>query len=82
MRGCVTVDEMDVIEAEFNDGVLRPMRRLPLRPGERVGIVVGRRPDPLRWDLARLSKVIRDEDTLTEEGLAEWETTLSREDQS
>ena len=82
MRGCVTVDEMDVIEAEFNDGVLRPMRRLPLRPGERVGIVVVRRPDPLRWDLARLSKVIRDEDTLTEEGLAEWETTLSREDQS
>jgi predicted DNA-binding antitoxin AbrB/MazE fold protein len=42
---------MEVIEAEFNDGVLRPMRRLPLRPGERVGIVVVRRPDPLRWDL-------------------------------
>jgi len=77
---CVTVDRMEVIEAEFKDGVLRPMRRLPLRPGERVGIVVVRRPDPLRWDLARLSKVIRDEDTLTKAGLAEWETTLSRED--
>jgi len=43
---------MEVIEAELKDGVLRPMLRLPLRPGERVGIVVVRRPDPLRWDLA------------------------------
>jgi len=76
----VTVDRMEVIEAEFNDGVLRPVRRLRLRPGERVGIVVVRRPDPLRWDLARLSKVISDEDTLTEAGLAEWEATLSHED--
>jgi predicted DNA-binding antitoxin AbrB/MazE fold protein len=56
---------MEVIEAEFNDGVLRPMRHLPLRPGERVGIVVVRRPDPSRWDLNRLSKVVPDEDTLT-----------------
>ena len=58
------------------------MRRLRLRPGEQVGIVVVRRPDPSRWDLDRLSKVVRDEDTLAEAGLAEWETTLSREDQS
>ena len=72
---------MEVIEAEFNEGVLRPVRRLPLRPGERVGIVVVRRPDPLRWDLARLSKVIPDEDTMAEAGLAEWEATLRREDQ-
>jgi predicted DNA-binding antitoxin AbrB/MazE fold protein len=73
---------MGVIEAEFNDGILRPMRRLPLRPGELVGIVVVRRPDPLRWDRARLSKVIPDEDTLTEAGLAEWDTALSYEDRS
>jgi predicted DNA-binding antitoxin AbrB/MazE fold protein len=78
----VTFDRMDVIEAEFNDGVLRPMRRLPLRPGEKVGIVVIRRPDPLRWDLTRLSKVIPAEDTLTEAGLSDWETTLSHEDRS
>jgi predicted DNA-binding antitoxin AbrB/MazE fold protein len=31
---------MEIIEAEFENGVLRPTRRLPLRPGERVGIVV------------------------------------------
>jgi predicted DNA-binding antitoxin AbrB/MazE fold protein len=73
---------MGVIEAEFSDGVLRPIRRLPLRPGERVGIVVVRRPDPSRWDLARLSQVIPDEDALTEAGLTEWEAALSREDRS
>src|SRR6266446_3972300 len=76
----VTVDRMEVIEAEFNDGVLRPMRRLRLRPGERVGIMVVRRPDPLRWDLARLSRVVQDEDALAEAGLAEWEATLRHED--
>lgn len=73
---------MEVIEAEFVDGVLRPTRRLALRAGERVGIVVMRTPDALRWDLARLSKVIPDEGTLTEAGLTEWETTLSHEDRS
>lgn len=66
----INVDQMEMFEAEFNDGVLCPMRRLRLRPGERVGIVVVRRPDPSRWDLARLSKAIRDEDTLTEADLA------------
>jgi predicted DNA-binding antitoxin AbrB/MazE fold protein len=78
----VTVDRMELIEAEFNDGVLRPMRSLPLRPGERVGIVVVRRPDPLRWDLARLAKVNPEEVSLTEAGLAEWDAALSREDRS
>jgi len=73
---------MGVIEAEFNDGVLRPMRHLALRPGERVGIVVVRRPDPLRWDIARLSKVAPDEDALAEAGLAEWENALLHEDGS
>ncbi len=43
------------------------MRRLSLRPGERVGIVVIRRPDPARWDLGRLSKAA----AADEEGLAE-----------
>jgi predicted DNA-binding antitoxin AbrB/MazE fold protein len=73
---------MEVFEAEFTDGVLRPTRHLPLRPGEKVGIVVVRRPDPSRWDLARLSKVVPEEETLAEAGLGEWETTLRREDGS
>lgn len=72
---------MAIIEADFDDGVLRPVRRLPLRPGERVGIVVVRRPDPARWDLVRLSKQSGDDDQkLTEEGLADWAAALDRED--
>ena len=72
---------MEIIEAEFNNGVLRPMRRLPLRPGERVGIVVVRRPDTARWDLARLSKAATaDDEKLAEEGLGEWGNALDRED--
>lgn len=71
---------MAVIEAEFDNGVLRPVRRLPLRPGERVGIVVVRRPDPARWDLARLSKLSGDDQKLAEEGLGDWAAALDRED--
>lgn len=56
------------------------MQRLALRPGERVGIVVVRRPDPARWDIARLSKRNHDEDRLAESGLGEWGTALNRED--
>jgi len=72
---------METIEAEFENGVLRPMRRLALRPGERVGIVVVRRPDAARWDLARLSRAVTaDDERLAEAGLGEWADTLDRED--
>lgn len=72
---------MGIIEAEFRDGVLRPSRRLSLRSGERVGIVVVRRPDPTRWDLQRLSRAAdADEKRLAEEGLGEWADALDRED--
>jgi predicted DNA-binding antitoxin AbrB/MazE fold protein len=72
---------MTVIEAEFEDGVLRPIHRLPLRSGERVGIVVVRRPDPARWDVARLAKQATDEDLQrAEEGLDAWADALDRED--
>jgi predicted DNA-binding antitoxin AbrB/MazE fold protein len=72
---------MEIIEAEFENGVLRPMRRLALRPGERVGIVVVRRPDPSRWDLDRLSKSgAADDERLAEQGLGDWADALDRED--
>jgi predicted DNA-binding antitoxin AbrB/MazE fold protein len=72
---------MGMIEAEFENGVLRPIRPLPLRPGERVGIVVVRRPDSARWDFARLSKAAAvDEEKLAEIGLADWADALERED--
>lgn len=72
---------MEIIEAEFENGVLRPLRRLALRPGERVGIVVVRRPDPARWNLDRLSQAATAEDKkLAEEGLSDWAAALARED--
>jgi predicted DNA-binding antitoxin AbrB/MazE fold protein len=71
---------MELIEAEFENGILRPMRRLALRPGERVGIVVVRRPDPARWDLNRLSKGSTEDEKLAEAALADWADALERED--
>lgn len=73
---------METIEAEFEDGVLRPVRRLRLLPGERVGIVVVRRPDPARWDLSRLAKTAAtgDDERLAEEGLGGWAAALDGED--
>ena len=72
---------MSIIEADFENGFLRPTSPLRLRPGERVGIVLLRRPDPARWDIARLSKgATPDEDVLTEAGLAGWTAALDDED--
>ena len=45
------------VEADYEDGVLRPVKPLRLRPGERVHIIVRRQSDPARWDLERLAKV-------------------------
>jgi predicted DNA-binding antitoxin AbrB/MazE fold protein len=66
-----------LVEAECENGVLRPVEHLALRPGERVSLMVLRRADPRRWDLARLSSISHEEDlTLSEEGLAEWANSL------
>ena len=63
-----------LVEAQYDNGVLRPAERLSLRPGERVNLMVVRRPDPRRWDLARLST--QEDLTLSEQGLAEWASSL------
>ena len=66
-----------VVQAQYEDGVLRPAERLGLRPGEQVSLIVVRRPDPSRWDLARLAKTANEEDLgLAEQGLAEWVAEL------
>ena len=70
-------DGVRLVEAQYEDGVLRPAERLGLRPGERVNLMVLRRPDPRRWDLARLSSISNQEDlTLSEPGLADWANSL------
>jgi predicted DNA-binding antitoxin AbrB/MazE fold protein len=70
-----------LVEAQYEDGVLRPAERLSLRSGERVNLIVVRRPDPGRWDLARLAKT-RCGEALAEQGLAEWASALEDEEKS
>ena len=68
---------MRLVEAQYENGVLRPVERLGLRPGERVNLMVMRRPDPRRWDLARLSSHSNQEDvSLAEQGLSDWADSL------
>lgn len=66
-----------LVEAQYENGVLRPVERLGLRSGERVNLIVVRRPDPRRWDLARLSGAANQDDvSLSEQGLADWANSL------
>ena len=68
---------MRIVEARYEDGVLRPAERLGLRAGERVNLIVVRRADARRWDLTRLATTSGEEDlTLAEQGLAEWAKDL------
>jgi predicted DNA-binding antitoxin AbrB/MazE fold protein len=77
------MQSMRPIEALYEDGLLKPKTPLPLRPGERVGVILLRHPDPKRWNLERLAKVGRDEDlALAEQGLAQWCDALDAEDRS
>ena len=72
-----------VVQAQYEDGVLRPAERLSLRPGEQVSLIVVRRPDPSRWDLARIAKTANGEDlALAEQGLAEWAGELDATERS
>jgi predicted DNA-binding antitoxin AbrB/MazE fold protein len=72
-----------LVEAQYENGVLRPSEQLGLRPGERVNIIVVRRPDPAGWDLARLAKIGNGDDlALAEPGLAEWGSELEAKDRS
>jgi predicted DNA-binding antitoxin AbrB/MazE fold protein len=70
---------MRVVEAQYEKGMLRPSTPLALRPGERVHLIVLRKPDPSRWDLARLAKSsASDEAALTEQGLEDWAARLDQ----
>ena len=72
---------MRFIEARYEGGLLKPEAPLALTPGERVGLIVVRHPDPRRWDLERLAKSTGEEDrAFAEQGLADWADALDRED--
>lgn len=70
---------MGPVDALYENGLLRPMSPLPLLPGERVAVIVVRKADPARWDLARLA-AHGDDLALAEAGLGEWAAALDRED--
>lgn len=68
------------VAARYEDGILRPEQPLRLRPGERVALIVVRRPDPARWDLARLAATGGDDAALANAGLDAWAQALDDED--
>jgi predicted DNA-binding antitoxin AbrB/MazE fold protein len=67
-------------DADYENGMLRLLQPLPLNKGERVQVIVLRRGDRERWDIARLSRGNTEETALASEGIADWADTLDRED--
>lgn len=71
---------MRPVEARYEDGVLKPDKPLPLRAGDRVGVILLRRPDPARWDLQRLGAASSEDEGLASTGLEQWVDDLDAED--
>lgn len=72
---------MKPVEASYEKGLLRPAKPLPLGEGEHVRVIVLRRANPSRWNLARIAAVAGDEDVeLSEAGLDQWAAALDSED--
>ena len=71
---------MRPVDALYENGLLRPVSPLPLRSGERVAVIVVRRPDSSRWDFTRLASHADEDLAVAEAGLDEWAAALDRED--
>ena len=71
---------MRPVDALYENGLLRPVSPLSLRAGERVALIVVRRPDASRWDAGRIAAHGRDDLALAEAGLGDWAAALDRED--
>jgi predicted DNA-binding antitoxin AbrB/MazE fold protein len=83
VRGRGTIVAVRLVEARYENGVLLPVDRLGLRPGESVNLIVVRRPVAGRWDLPKLAKAGSAEDlALAEQGLAEWASALETMERS
>jgi predicted DNA-binding antitoxin AbrB/MazE fold protein len=74
------VSMMRPVEAEYENGLLKPAKPLRLRAGERVAVIIVRRPDPRRWDLKRLTRSSNEDADLANAGLDDWAAALDRED--
>ena len=68
------------IGAEYRDGLLKPDQALDLRAGERVKLIVLRRGDPSRWNIAALAANPDEDASLAETGVGDWADALDRED--
>jgi predicted DNA-binding antitoxin AbrB/MazE fold protein len=83
VRGPGAIVVVRLVEARYENGVLLPVDRLGLRPGESVNLIVVRRPVAGRWDLPKLAKAGSAEDlALAEQGLAEWASALDTMERS
>jgi predicted DNA-binding antitoxin AbrB/MazE fold protein len=71
---------MQPVDASYEGGVLKLAKPVALRTGERVTVLIIRRPDDARWNLARLSDRAHEDVALAEAGLAEWGAALDAED--
>jgi predicted DNA-binding antitoxin AbrB/MazE fold protein len=71
---------MRPVKARYEDGFLRPVKALPLRPGEQVGVIVIRQSDATRWDLSRVGAA--EDEALATAGLAEWADALDHQDKA
>lgn len=60
--------------------MLKPAQPLRLKQGEKVGVIVVRRPDPARWDLNRLAQTAAEDEALAATGLDAWADALEAED--
>ena len=76
------IQAMRAIEAQFEDGLLKPSQPLPLRQGERVNLLVLRKPDPNRWDLKRLAGNAEEDIELANAGLDQWSRSVDMEDKA
>ena len=73
---------MRLIEARYEEGMLKPVEPLALHSGESVNIIVVRRADPSRWRINRLAMSGDAEDiALAEQGIEDWAAMLEKEDQ-
>lgn len=71
---------MQPVDASYEGGVLKLAKPVSLRTGEKVTVVIIRRPDHARWNLARLSGTAHEDAALADAGLAEWGAALDAED--
>lgn len=71
---------MSPVEARYENGLLKPAKPLHLRPGEMVGLIVVRRPDPSRWNFTRLARGAAEDESFASTGLDAWADELEGED--